>query len=84
MNKHIKFRRIPFFKEKSVGVFRPFKDNRRLAGILLIVLGAVLAIISRTAGGSPFQDFTSGVLMGLSVGILLTGIIVALSSFARK
>lgn len=41
-------------------------------------------IVSRAAGGSPSQDFTSGILMGLSAGILLVGILAVLLSFIRR
>ena len=38
----------------------------------------------RAAGGSPFQDFATGILMGLSAGILLVGILAILLSFIRR
>ena len=59
-------------------------SRKRYFGVLLILLGVALGIVSRTAGGSPSQDFTSGILMGLSAGILLVGILAVLLSFIRR
>ena len=59
-------------------------SRKRYFGVLLILLGVALGIISRAAGGSPSQDFTSGILMGLSAGILLVGILAVLLSFIRR
>ena len=59
-------------------------SRKRYFGVLLILLGIVLGIVSRAAGGSPFQDFATGILMGLSAGILLVGILAVLLSFIRR
>lgn len=59
-------------------------SQKRYFGVLLILLGIVLGIVSRAAGGSPFQDFATGILMGLSAGILLVGILAVLLSFIRR
>ena len=59
-------------------------SQKRYFGVLLILLGIVLGIVSRAAGGSPSQDFTSGIFMGLSAGILLVGILAVLLSFIRR
>ena len=57
---------------------------KRPMGILLMALGIGLAALSRGAQGtSSFQNFTTGLLMGLSAGILLTGSIMILLSFRR-
>ena len=73
------------FKEQAPWLFRQLKNNRqRSVGGGLIVLGILLAVGSRAAGGSPFQDFTAGILMGLSAGVLLVGIFVTLFSFRPK
>ena len=67
------------FKEKAVRLFQKLKsDNKRFTGVLLIVLGIILGVVSRAAGGSPFQDFTAGILMGLSAGILIVGLLMTL------
>ena len=59
-------------------------SQKRYFGVLLILLGIVLGIVSRAAGCSPFQDFATGILMGLSAGILLVGILAILLSFIRR
>ena len=45
-----------------------------LYGLVLIVLGIACGAMSKTTGGTDVQDFVSGVLMGLSVAGILTGI----------
>ena len=59
-------------------------SRKRYFGVLLILLGIVLGIVSRAVGGSPFQDFATGILMGLSAGVLLVGILAVLLSFIRR
>ena len=59
-------------------------SRKRCIGVLLILLGIVLGIVSRAVAGSPFHDFTTGILMGLSAGILLVGILAILLSFTRR
>ena len=59
-------------------------SQKRYFGVLLILLGIVLGIVSRAVGGSPFQDFTTGILLGLSTGVLLVGILAVLLSFTRR
>ena len=74
-----------FFQETIARIGQKLRSSRkRYFGVLLILLGIVLGIVSRAAGGSPSQDFTSGVLMGLSAGILLVGILAVLLSFIRR
>ena len=73
------------FQETIARIGQTIKSSRkRYFGVLLILLGVALGIVSRTAGGSPFQDFATGILMGLSAGILLVGILAILLSFTRR
>lgn len=73
------------FQEIIARIGQRIKSSRkRYFGVLLILLGIALGIVSRAAGGSPSQDFTSGILMGLSAGILLVGILAVLLSFIRR
>ncbi len=51
------------------------------SGIGLIILGEILYLILRyfiEEGTSDFSNFTQGVLLGLSVGIKLIGVILVL------
>ena len=74
-----------FFQETIARIGQKLRSSRkRYFGVLLILLGIVLGIVSRAAGGSPSQDFTSGILMGLSAGVLLVGILAVLLSFTRR
>ena len=73
------------FQETIARIRQKLRSSRkRYFGVLLILLGVALGIVSRTAGGSTSQDFTSGILMGLSAGILLIGILAVLLSFIRR
>ena len=73
------------FQETSARIRQKLRSSRkRDFGVMLILLGVALGIVSRTAGGSPFQDFATGILMGLSAGILLVGILAILLSFTRR
>ena len=73
------------FQEAIARIRQKLRSSRkRYFGVLLILLGVALGIVSRTAGSSPSQDFTSGILMGLSAGILLVGILAVLLSFIRR
>lgn len=73
------------FQETIARIRHKLRSSRkRYFGVLLILLGVALGIVSRTAGGSPFQDFATGILMGLSAGILLVGILAILLSFIRR
>ena len=73
------------FQEAIARIRQKLRSSRkRYFGVLLILLGVALGIVSRTAGGSPFQDFATGILMGLSAGILLVGILAILLSFIRR
>ena len=73
------------FQETIARIGQKLRSSRkRYFGVLLILLGIVLGIVSRAGGGYPSQDFTSGILMGLSAGILLVGILAVLLSFIRR
>ena len=73
------------FQETIARIGQKLRSSRkRYFGVLLILLGIVLGIVSRAVGGSPSQDFTSGILMGLSAGVLLVGILAVLLSFTRR
>ncbi len=73
------------FQETIARIGQKLRSSRkRYFGVLLILLGIVLGIVSRAVGGSPFQDFATGILMGLSAGVLLVGILAVLLSFIRR
>ena len=73
------------FQETIARIGQKLRSSRkRYFGVLLILLGVALGIVSKAAGGSPFQGFATGILMGLSAGILLVGILAVLLSFIRR
>ena len=53
------------------------RQKNVLFGLILIVLGIACGALSNTTGGTNVQDFVSGVLLGLSVAEILTGIWIA-------
>ena len=60
--------------------------NKGKTGILMIILGNILYLIHTFFGSNeitPFGEFTSGILLGLSIGINLTGIIL-LAQYVSK
>lgn len=59
-------------------------QRETLVGIILIVMGMALGAMSFTLGGSDVKDFFSGLMMGLSCGSMLVGIIVAVRSIAKR
>lgn len=59
-------------------------NNQRLIGFASMVLGLITMIISRFFNGNNLQDFTSGLLMGLSCGIILLGVYIIISSLSRN
>ncbi len=59
-------------------------QRETLVGIILIAMGMALGAMSFTLGGSDVKDFFSGLMMGLSCGSMLVGIIVAVRSTARR
>ena len=62
-----------------------FEENKQIIyGFVLFLLGLILIFISRNNSGSHFQDFVTGILMGLGVGVLLDGIVLILLSIFKK
>ena len=60
--------------------------NKGKTGILMIILGNILYLIHTFFGINeitPFGEFTSGILLGLSIGINLIGIIL-LAQYVSK
>lgn len=47
------------------------------AGLSLILLGYVLMAASRGCGGTDILDFLSGLMAGLSIGVTLVGLYLA-------
>lgn len=56
------------------------KDKNVIIGLLLVILGVALGVSSRGIGGSSFKDFVSGIMSGLSVGIIILGVFVEIFS----
>lgn len=53
-------------------------------GMLLIVVGIDMLLISHTIGGTDIKDFISGLLLGLSLGEMLIGVYCIGRSFLKK
>lgn len=50
------------------------RQNSILHGVILLVFGIALQSLAPHFVGSPMQDLLSGIILGLSAGILLLGI----------
>lgn len=59
-------------------------QKNMLYGIMLVVMGIALQALSYVFGGSPFKDFMSGLLLGLSIVEMLVGIYVVGRTLAKK
>ena len=55
-----------------------------LGGVILIVLGIAICALSFSFGGSDVKDFVSGVMLGISCGVMLAGVYIVGSSLARR
>lgn len=50
------------------------RQNGILHGVIMLIFGIALQALAPHFVGSPLQDLLSGIILGLSVGILLLGI----------
>ena len=50
------------------------RQNGILHGVIMLIFGIALQALAPHCVGSPMQDLLSGIILGLSVGILLLGI----------
>lgn len=74
--------------EQILDLLRRMQELERqkwiLYGIILVVLGLACSAMSATASGSEVQDFVSGLLMGLSIAEILTGIVIVGKSILKR
>lgn len=61
-------------------------ENQRnsMVGVILTVLGIALLALSFTIGGSNFRDFISGMFLGMSIVIMIVGLVVAARGMAKQ
>ena len=59
-------------------------DWRRVWGVILLVVGAVLVLLSRLGNRTPFQEFLSGLLLGLGLGAAVLGLFFLLRTLPWK
>lgn len=60
------------------------RQKNTLYGIILILMGIAALSMSNDFGGTNIGDFMSGVLMGISVGIMLVGAYIVGTSMRKK
>lgn len=62
------------------------KMNNLKIGIALIILGNLLYIVNTLVSNSSSSigDFTSGILLGISIGVNLIGIVLTVASSRSK
>ena len=56
------------------------RTKKLLIGLFLIVMGIAMLALSFAFGGTNFQDFMSGLMLGISIPEMLAGILLAVSS----
>ena len=63
---------------KDMQQLKKDKDNRRLfiSAIVLIAFGVVLCLLSTIFDGSNAQDFISGFLVGIAIGLFLISVFI--------
>lgn len=60
------------------------ENKQMLYGLVLFVLGLILVFISRNDTGSHFQNFITGMFMGLGVGMVIVGIVLIFLYIFKK
>lgn len=60
------------------------RQKNILYGVILIIMGIALQVLSHTFGGSDVQDFLSGLLLGISVAEMLVGVYVVGKYLVKK
>ena len=60
------------------------KQKQSLFGIMLIIMGIAMIALSQSFSGTNFQDFISGLILGLSVGEMLTGVYIIGRTFNKQ
>lgn len=60
------------------------KQKETMYGMLLAVMGIAFMAVSQFFGGTAVRDFISGLLLGISIAKMLTGIYVIGRSFGRQ
>lgn len=53
-----------------------------MAGLILIIMGIAFLLLHYNIGGSDFKDFISGILLGISVAEILTGVYITVRVLA--
>jgi len=61
-----------------------WNKKQALTGAGVSLSGIALLFVSRFFGGTNVQDFISGMLMGVSCGIILVGVYVIARTFRKK
>ena len=55
-----------------------------IIGFILIVMGMAMFVLSHFFGGTDFQDFMSGLMLGISIGEMLAGVFLVVRSMAKS
>lgn len=60
------------------------KENPLMTGIIIVLFGFMVNNLSTLLGGTQTADFLSGLMGGLSIGIMLYGGYVFVRSFRKE
>ncbi len=61
-----------------------WNKKQALMGAGVSLAGMLLMFVSRFFGGTNVEDFISGMLLGISCGVMLVGIYVVARTFRKK
>ena len=74
--------------EQVVSMIEKMQDLKNtktmIIGFILIIMGGVMLALSQTFGGTDFQDFISGLMLGISISEMLLGVFLLGRSLAHK
>ena len=74
--------------EQVVSMIEKMQDLKNtktmIIGFILIIMGGVMLALSQTFGGTDFQDFISGLMLGISISEMLLGVFLLGRSLVHK
>lgn len=70
-------------KELLTKVQKMERHYKYAAGALMMVIGFLCLVLTSLFGGSHFQDFLSGCLFGMGIGLMCTGVVAIILSFKK-
>lgn len=74
--------------EQIVSMIKEMQDLKNtktmVIGFILIIMGGIMLVLSQFFGGTTIQDFLSGLMLGISIPEMLSGVFLLGRSLADK